>query len=59
MMAKKKPIEVLKAADLNVDIAPRLRLLQVAEPPARAPGIKVSSVQELIVKLREQTKVVS
>ncbi len=59
MMAKKKPIEVLKAADLNVDIAPRLTLLQVAEPAVRAPGIKVSSVQELIIKLREQTKVVS
>ena len=57
MQAKKKPIEVVKAADLNVDTAPRLTLLRVAEPPARAAGIKVSSVQELIVKLRDEAKV--
>jgi electron transfer flavoprotein beta subunit len=54
MMAKKKPIETLSAADLGVDIAPRLTQLQVSEPPARKPGIKVSSVQELVAKLHEE-----
>nr|WP_294838722.1 electron transfer flavoprotein subunit beta/FixA family protein [uncultured Methylotenera sp.] len=53
MMARKKPIETIKAADLGVDTKPRLQLLKVSEPPARKAGIKVSSVQELLTKLRE------
>jgi electron transfer flavoprotein beta subunit len=54
MMAKKKPIETLSAADLGGDIAPRLTQLQVSEPPARKPGIKVNNVQELVAKLHEE-----
>jgi len=53
MMARKKPIEAIKAADFDVDTKPRLQLLKVSEPPARKAGIKVSSVQELLTKLRE------
>ncbi|ACT47057.1 electron transfer flavoprotein subunit beta/FixA family protein [Methylotenera mobilis] len=53
MMARKKPIEAIKAADFGVDTKPRLQLLKVSEPPARKAGIKVSSVQELLTKLRE------
>lgn len=52
MMARKKPIETISAADLSTDTAPRLKQLQVSEPPARKPGIKVHSVTELISKLR-------
>lgn len=52
MLARKKPIETLHATDLASNIAPRLKLLQVNEPPARKPGIKVGSVAELLVKLR-------
>ncbi|MGZ8251340.1 MAG: electron transfer flavoprotein subunit beta/FixA family protein [Methylophilaceae bacterium] len=52
MMARKKPIENFNAAELGVDAAPRLKLLQVTEPPARKPGIKVGSVAELLSKLR-------
>ncbi len=59
MQAKKKPIETVKSSDLGVDLVPRLKLLQVAEPPARAPGIKVSSVAELVQKLRDEAKVLS
>lgn len=54
MMAKKKPIETLAAASLSDDIAPRLRLLNVAEPPTRKAGIKVNSVTELLEKLRTE-----
>jgi electron transfer flavoprotein beta subunit len=54
MMAKKKPIETLNAADLGADIAPRLTQRQVSEPPARKPGIKVNNVQELVAKLHEE-----
>ncbi len=52
MMARKKAIETVSASDLEVDIQPRLKLIKVAEPPARKPGIKVNSVQDLLEKLR-------
>lgn len=54
MMAKKKPIETLSAAELSTDTAPRLKQVKVSEPPARKPGIKVNDVQELIAKLHEE-----
>ena len=58
MKAKKKPIEVLKAASLGVDIAPRLKTIRVDEPPKRSAGIKVASVAELVEKLRNEAKVI-
>jgi electron transfer flavoprotein beta subunit len=54
MMAKKKPIETVSAAELSTDTAPRVKQIRVSEPPARKPGIKVSNVQELIAKLHEE-----
>jgi electron transfer flavoprotein beta subunit len=53
MMARKKPITTINAAELGVDYSPRLTLLQVNEPPLRKSGIKVGSVQELLQKLRQ------
>lgn len=53
MMAKKKPIETIAAADFGVNAAPRLKLLKAAEPAERKAGIKVASVAELVSKLRE------
>ncbi len=58
MKAKKKPIEVIKVADLGVDVAPRLKTLQVEEPPKRKAGIKVASVEELLDKLKNEAKVI-
>jgi len=40
-------------ADYGVDIAPRLEVLKTAEPPVRKAGVKVSSVTELVAKLKE------
>ena len=57
MKAKKKPIETLKAADLGVDTAPRLKTLKVEEPPKRHAGVIVKSVAELVDKLRNEAKV--
>jgi len=57
MKAKKKPMEVLDAASLGVDLAPRLQVLKVEEPPARAGGKKVDSVDELVDKLKNEAKV--
>ncbi len=58
MKARKKPIEILKPADLGVDPAPRLRMVKVSEPPKRIAGQKVKSVAELIQKLRTEAKVI-
>jgi electron transfer flavoprotein beta subunit len=58
MKAKKKPIEVLTADALGVDIAPRLKVLKVEEPPKRKGGIKVKTVAELVDKLRNEAGVI-
>merc|ERR1712190_404729 len=57
MKAKKKPMEVIDASSLDVDLTPRLQVLKVEEPPARAGGIKVESVDELLDKLKTEAKV--
>jgi electron transfer flavoprotein beta subunit len=59
MKAKKKPLEVVKPDALGVDVAPRLTILGVAEPPKRKGGGKVADVKELVAKLRNEAKVVS
>merc|ERR1712232_993549 len=57
MKAKKKPMETIDAASLGVDLAPRLEILKVEEPPTRAAGITVGSVDELLENLRSEAKV--
>jgi electron transfer flavoprotein beta subunit len=58
MKARKKPIDILKPADLGVDPSPRLAVLNVAEPPRRQAGKKVASVAELVDKLKNEAKVI-
>ncbi|MEF9997119.1 MAG: electron transfer flavoprotein subunit beta/FixA family protein, partial [Burkholderiaceae bacterium] len=58
MKAKKKPLEVLKPADLGVDVASRIKTLKVSEPPARQAGIKVPDVATLVAKLKTEAKVI-
>ena len=58
MKAKKKPIDVFMPEDLGVDVAPRVTVLKVVEPPARDAGVKVSSAVELVEKLRQEAKVI-
>ncbi|PWR04436.1 electron transfer flavoprotein subunit beta [Meridianimarinicoccus roseus] len=53
MKAKKKPLAEKTAADYGVDVAPRLEIVKTGEPPERAAGIKVGSVDELVGKLKE------
>jgi len=58
MKAKKKPLDVVKPADLGVDVAPRVKTLSVAEPPKRSAGIKVADVATLVDKLKNTAKVI-
>lgn len=59
MKAKKKDLEILSPGDLGVDYTPRLSVVKVSEPPTRTGGGKVSSVDELIDKLKNEAKVLS
>jgi electron transfer flavoprotein beta subunit len=52
MKAKKKPLAEISPDALRVDTAPRLKVLQTAEPGGRKAGVKVSSVAELVQKLK-------
>ena len=58
MKAKKKPIEQMNASDLGIDVAPKIQQIKVEEPPKRKAGIKVSSVAELVQKLKNEAKVI-
>ncbi|MBX9715477.1 MAG: electron transfer flavoprotein subunit beta/FixA family protein [Burkholderiaceae bacterium] len=58
MKAKKKPLEVVKPADLGVDVTPRIKTLKVTEPPKRSAGIKVPDVATLVSKLKNEAKVI-
>jgi electron transfer flavoprotein beta subunit len=58
MKAKKKPLDTVKPADLNVDVTPRLSTLKVSEPPKRNAGVKVADVKELLAKLKAEAKVI-
>jgi electron transfer flavoprotein beta subunit len=52
MKAKSKPIAAKTPADYGVDVAPRLSVLKVSEPPKRQAGVKVKTVDELIDNLK-------
>ena len=58
MKAKKKPIDQKTAADYGVDTAPRVKVLKTSEPGGRKSGVKVKTVAELVLKLREEAGVI-
>lgn len=57
MKAKQKKLDVLKAEALGIDVRPRLKLLEVREPSKREAGVKVTSVAELVDKLKNEAGV--
>ena len=57
MKAKRKPLASAPFSTLAVEVANQTRLLGVMAPPARSAGIKVSSVDELVDKLRNEARV--
>jgi electron transfer flavoprotein beta subunit len=58
MKAKKKQLDVVKPADLGVDVTPRIKTLKVSEPPKRGAGVKVADVPALVEKLKNEAKVI-
>lgn len=57
MKAKKTPIEKVKLDDMKFEEIKSLEILQVSEPVKRKGGVMVSSVDELLDKLRNEAKV--
>ncbi|HEX4236193.1 MAG TPA: electron transfer flavoprotein subunit beta/FixA family protein [Caldimonas sp.] len=57
MKAKKKQMDIVKPADLGVDIKAHLKILKVSEPPRRGAGVKVPDVATLVAKLKTEAKV--
>ena len=57
MKARKKELVVRPVAELGVDVAPRLKVLKVTEPPKRAGGIKVDTAADLVMKLKNEAGV--
>ncbi|KAK8335722.1 hypothetical protein V6Z12_A09G073000 [Gossypium hirsutum] len=54
MKAKSKPIKKYTPEELNVKIKSDLEVVQVTEPPKRKAGVILSSVDELIDKLKNE-----
>jgi electron transfer flavoprotein beta subunit len=54
MKAKKKPIDMKTTADFGVDTTPRVEIVETREPPKRQSGVKVSSVADLVDKLKNE-----
>ncbi|EPS62405.1 hypothetical protein M569_12384 [Genlisea aurea] len=58
MKAKLKPIKKVRPEDLNVEIETELEVVEVNEPPKRKAGVMVSTVDELIDKLKNEARVI-
>lgn len=58
MKARKKELKEIPLADLQVDITPQFKILNLASPPKRQAGKKVGSVQELVNLLHTEAKVI-
>jgi electron transfer flavoprotein beta subunit len=57
MKAKKKPLAETTPEALGVDVGQRLKVLKTVEPGGRKAGVKVSSVAELVQKLKVEAGV--
>jgi len=58
MKAKKKTLDIVKPDALGVDMAPRLKTVKVQEPSKRKAGVVVKTVDELVSKLKNESKVI-
>ena len=58
MKAKKKQLDTLTPADLDVDVAPRFRVLKVEEPPRRPAGQRAADVPQLMDLLANEARII-
>lgn len=58
MKAKRKPLEVISAASIGVELKAHSEVLEVTPPTERQSGVQVASVTELVEKLQQEAKVI-
>ena len=58
LKAKKKKVDTVDLASLGIDTTPRIKIEQVEAPEERSGGVMVADVDELIDKLKNETKVI-
>ena len=58
MKAKKKPLDVKAADSYGVNFSSNVTTLKVTAPASRQAGVNVSSVDELVAKLKQEAKVI-
>lgn len=58
MKAKRKQLDEKVPPDYGVDLTARLSIINTREPETRKAGVKVASVDELLVKLKEEAGVI-
>jgi electron transfer flavoprotein beta subunit len=58
LKAKKKKVESVDMASLGIDTTPRIKIEHVEAPQERAGGVLVADVDELINKLKNESKVI-
>ena len=54
LKARKKPLETLTLAELNIEPEDQFRVLGVEAPPQRPSGVKVGNVAQLVQALRDK-----
>jgi electron transfer flavoprotein beta subunit len=58
MKARKKELKEIPADSLGIDLAPKLKIKNLAAPPKRQAGRKLGSVAELVQALHSEAKVI-
>jgi electron transfer flavoprotein beta subunit len=58
MKARKKELKEIAIGDLGADVAPKVKITKLEQPPKRTAGRKVESVQELVKLLHDEAKVI-
>jgi electron transfer flavoprotein beta subunit len=58
MKARKKSMDVLRPAELGVDVAPRWTTLKVSEPAKRVPGVLMNDAASLVAQLKNVVRVI-
>ena len=58
MKARQKKIEQIEISSMNLKLDPRLKVIEVNDPPARKSGIMVKDIDELVQKLKNEAKVI-
>ncbi len=58
LKAKKKPLEEITVASLDLSVKPRTSVSKLEQPAPRKAGVRVKTVDELLEKLKHEAKVI-